>query len=127
MKKTLGLTPEKSGDIPRRSDTSQGRLKAYPIDEDNLQNTKWIKLFTIISVATWLLVTIILFVFVLKIQETYQSYSPFQWIGLLGVLLAPIFLIIVTIYALKQLVQFSRRSNRLLVAAMIRMSKGISC
>jgi methyl-accepting chemotaxis protein len=101
---------------PKKAPLSVEHLKTYDVDQEP-QTFEWIKRFTLISAITWFVFVGILLFFVLNIGSNWQGFTPIQGFGVIGAVLAPIFLIGLTAYALKQLARLSTQSKLLEIAA----------
>ena len=93
------------------------RLGTAQPDDDTLQDFKWMRILTAVSILGWLGITLVLFIFVLKFGENWNTYSSMQWFGIAGLVLTPLALILITYSALRRLSYFSKQARYLEAAA----------
>ncbi len=112
---TLNLTdpvaptkPTKAPDLPEALVSSS---VSAPKTVENTQEFGWVKKFTIAATLLWLFLIAGFLFSVLNIGANWQSYTPLQWIAIVGLVIGPALLIFLASYALKQLAAISKEAH----------------
>ena len=81
------------------------------------QSFAWIRVFSVLSLMIWLSIAALICFYLLEVPKNIAIYSALEWGGLIGMVLSPVLLILLTAYSFRQLAKISTQAQVLATTA----------